>query len=85
MKMPFGRFKGSRLVDLPEPYLLWFVDRGFPAGRLGDLMQKSLEIKINGLESLLAPLKTEADQHHDQKPDGPLVKPEDSEPDDAAG
>jgi len=57
MKMPFGRFKNERLIDLPEPYLLWFVDRGFPTGKLGELMQKTLEIKINGLDSLIQPLK----------------------------
>ncbi len=57
LRMPFGRFKNERLIDLPEPYLLWFVDRGFPTGQLGDLMQKTLEIKVNGLESLIGPLK----------------------------
>lgn len=55
--MPFGRFKGRALIDLPEEYLLWFVDCGFPAGQLGDLMQLTLEIKINGLEKLIYPLK----------------------------
>ena len=55
--MPFGRFKGRALIDLPEEYLLWFVDRGVPAGQLGDLMQLTLEIKINGLEKLIYPLK----------------------------
>ncbi len=55
-RMPFGRFKGSLLIRLPEEYLLWFVDRGFPTGKLGDLMQLTLEIKINGLESLIDPL-----------------------------
>ena len=55
--MPFGKYQGQWLLDLPEAYLLWFVDRGFPAGQLGDLMQLTLEIKINGLESLLEPLR----------------------------
>lgn len=55
--MPFGRYQGRRLIDLPEAYLLWFVDRGFPDGKLGELMQLTLEIKINGLESLIDPLK----------------------------
>lgn len=54
--MPFGRFKGTALIKLPEEYLLWFVDRGFPTGKLGELMQLTLEIKINGLESLVYPL-----------------------------
>jgi len=56
-EMPFGRFKGFKLIDLPEEYLLWFVDRGFPRGKLGELMQITLEIKINGLEGLIKPLK----------------------------
>ncbi len=55
--MPFGRYKGQALIDLPEEYLLWFVDRGFPAGQLGELMQMTLEIKTNGLEPLVRPLK----------------------------
>lgn len=56
-QMPFGKFKGSPLIQLPEEYLLWFVDRGFPAGKLGELMQITLEIKINGLEKLIYPLQ----------------------------
>lgn len=56
-KMPFGKYQGRVLIDLPEAYLLWFVDHGFPKGHLGDLMQLTLEIKINGLESILDPLR----------------------------
>jgi hypothetical protein len=55
--MPFGKYKGQLLLDLPEAYLLWFVDRGFPQGELGRLMQLSLEIKINGVEDLLDPFR----------------------------
>ncbi|MFT4633641.1 MAG: hypothetical protein ACI8PP_000964 [Candidatus Pseudothioglobus sp.] len=55
--MPFGKYKGQSLLDLPEAYLLWFVDRGFPQGELGRLMQLSLEIKINGAEGLLEPFR----------------------------
>jgi uncharacterized protein (DUF3820 family) len=58
--MPFGKFKGKVLIDLPEAYLLWFVERGFPTGQLGELMQLSLEIKIHGLESVLDPLRKES-------------------------
>ncbi len=61
--MPFGKYKGSLLIDLPEPYLLWFVDKGFPEGRLGMLMKLSLEIKINGLEHLIEPLKNRPTVH----------------------
>ena len=52
-KMPFGKFKNRYLVDLPEPYLVWFHQQGFPDGKLGNLLKAMLEIKINGLEGLI--------------------------------
>lgn len=52
MKMPFGKYKGLRLVDLPEPYLVWFSRNGFPEGKLGKMLQTVYEIKLNGLEYL---------------------------------
>ena len=52
-KMPFGKFKNRYLVDLPEPYLVWFNQKGFPDGKLGNLLKAMLEIKINGLEGLI--------------------------------
>lgn len=57
MEMPFGKYQGSALIDLPEAYLIWFANQGFPEGQLGQLMALALEIKINGLESLIEPLK----------------------------
>jgi uncharacterized protein (DUF3820 family) len=51
-KMPFGKYKGIRLVDLPEPYLVWFSQKGFPEGKLGEMLQAVYEIKLNGLEYL---------------------------------
>ena len=57
MQMPFGKFKGSKLCDLPVSYLEWFQRKGFPEGKLGMLLQTMLEIKMNGLEYLLNPLK----------------------------
>ncbi|MEQ8624273.1 MAG: DUF3820 family protein [Vicingaceae bacterium] len=57
MKMPFGRFKGRLICDLPEPYLVWFKQQGFPKGKLGVLLESIYEIKLNGLEDLLKPLK----------------------------
>ena len=57
MKMPFGKFKGMVLCDLPVSYLEWFNRKGFPEGKLGILLQTMLEIKMNGLDDLLKPLK----------------------------
>ncbi|HXU28105.1 MAG TPA: DUF3820 family protein [Bacteroidia bacterium] len=57
MKMPFGKFKGMILCDLPVSYLEWFNRKGFPEGKLGVLLQTMLEIKMNGLDDLLKPLK----------------------------
>ncbi|CAQ99308.1 conserved hypothetical protein [Escherichia coli IAI1] len=56
--MPFGKYKGRRLIDLPEEYLLWFARKDeFPAGKLGELMQITLLIKTEGLTQLVQPLK----------------------------
>ncbi|MBT8280450.1 MAG: DUF3820 family protein [Muriicola sp.] len=56
-KMPFGKFKGHYLVQLPESYLLWFRQKGFPDGNLGFMMKQALEVKENGLESLLIKIR----------------------------
>ncbi len=55
--MPFGKYHGRLLADLPEPYLVWFNQQGFPRGRLGEQLALLYQIKLNGLESLLAPLR----------------------------
>lgn len=52
-KMPFGKYEGRYLSDLPEAYVIWFRNKGFPKGELGDFLTEMLEIKANGLESLL--------------------------------
>lgn len=56
--MPFGKYAGSRLVDLPEAYIVWLSHKGFPKGALGDMLQQVYEIKVNGLEYLFKPFRT---------------------------
>lgn len=55
--MPFGKYTGRVLIDLPEPYLLWFTKKGFPKGELGRLMALALMLKMDGTENLLDPLR----------------------------
>jgi uncharacterized protein (DUF3820 family) len=57
LRMPFGKYKDRILCDLPEPYLVWFHRKGFPPGRLGMLLSVLYEIKSNGLEYLLKPIR----------------------------
>ena len=56
-RMPFGRYKGRRIMDLPEPYLVWLANQGFPEGRLGSMLSTVYEVKVNGLEYLFEPLR----------------------------
>jgi len=55
--MPFGKYAGRKLIDLPEPYLVWFNKQGFPKGKLGEQLALMYEIKLNGLEKQLAVFK----------------------------
>jgi uncharacterized protein (DUF3820 family) len=57
VQMPFGRYKGTVLSDLPVSYLEWFQRQGFPAGKLGMMLATVYEIKLNGLEDILFQLK----------------------------
>lgn len=57
MSMPYGKYKGMRLVDLPEPYIVWYHSKGFPKGELGELLAILYEVKLNGLEFLFTRLK----------------------------
>ena len=57
--MPFGKYKDRYLADLPESYLIWFSREGFPSGKLGQMLAAMLELKLNGLEKLLRPLRVQ--------------------------
>jgi len=51
-QMPFGKYKDWLLIDLPEPYVMWFAREGFPEGNLGEMLRVVYEVKLNGLEYL---------------------------------
>jgi uncharacterized protein (DUF3820 family) len=57
MRMPFGKYQGRLLIDLPEPYVIWLSQKGFPKGELGDMLATVYEIKVNGLEYLFDRLR----------------------------
>jgi uncharacterized protein (DUF3820 family) len=58
-RMPFGKYANRLLVEVPERYYIWFANKGFPEGELGEFMRMMLEIKTDGLEYLLTPLQNE--------------------------
>ena len=58
-KMPFGKYANRYLVDLPMAYLIWFKQKGFPGGKLGEHMQTMLDIKSDVLEPLIKKLQKE--------------------------
>ncbi|MEZ4938638.1 MAG: DUF3820 family protein [Crocinitomicaceae bacterium] len=55
-KMPYGKFKGKYLIELPEPYVVWLKNNALPKGKLGKFIIEIHEIKVNGLEQLIYPL-----------------------------
>lgn len=57
MRMPYGKYQGVLLIDLPEPYVVWYFNKGLPDGEIGRLLAQLYEIKLNGLEYLFEPLK----------------------------
>lgn len=57
MRMPFGKYKGRLLIDLPEPYVVWYMQQGLPQGKLGEMLATIYEIKVNGLEYLFDRLR----------------------------
>lgn len=58
-RMPYGKYANRLLIDLPEPYVVWFAKQGFPKGELGKMLQIVYEIKLNGLEHLFNPLRNQ--------------------------
>ncbi|WP_027136781.1 DUF3820 family protein [Gaetbulibacter saemankumensis] len=56
-RMPFGKYKDRYLIDLPEYYVVWYHQKGFPKGKLGDMLSQVYEIKLNGLEDLIRNIK----------------------------
>lgn len=56
-KMPYGKYQGLFLVDIPEPYYVWYRNKGFPAGKFGQQLASMYEIKVNGLEPIIRELK----------------------------
>ena len=56
-EMPYGRYKGMLIADLPGSYLNWFAREGFPAGEIGQLLALMQELDHNGLSALLDPLR----------------------------
>lgn len=61
-RMPYGKYQGLRLIDLPEPYVVWLAGQGFPPGKLGRQLQEVHEIKVNGLEYLFEPWRGSEDE-----------------------
>lgn len=56
-KMPFGKYKDRYLIELPEYYIVWYHNKGFPKGKLGTMLEQVYELKLNGLEDLIRNIK----------------------------
>lgn len=57
MKMQFGKYKGRYLIDLPEHYIIWYKNKGFPSGKLGKQLELVFELQLNGLEDIVREIK----------------------------
>lgn len=56
-KMPYGKYKGKYLIDLPEHYIVWYRNKGFPSGKFGEMLHLVYEIQLNGLEDMVRKLR----------------------------
>ena len=56
-KMPYGKYEGRYLIDLPEYYVVWYRNKGFPKGQIGEMLATVYELKVNGLEDLVRKLR----------------------------
>lgn len=57
MRMPYGKYKGTYLIDLPEHYVVWYHNKGFPKGKIGKMLGLVYELKLNGLEDIIREIK----------------------------
>lgn len=55
--MPYGKYKGTFLIDLPEHYIVWYNNKGFPKGKLGLMLDLVYELKLNGLEDIVRKIR----------------------------
>jgi uncharacterized protein (DUF3820 family) len=76
LRMPFGKYgpekfppAGVPIYDLPVEYLLWFRQKGFPRGRLGELLEMVLQIKLDGAEAVFEPFRNAAGGRHPLRPE----------------
>lgn len=56
-RMPYGKYKGKYLIDLPEYYIVWYRNKGFPSGKFGEMLHLVYEIQLNGLEDMVRKLR----------------------------
>jgi len=61
-KMPFGKYEGRYLIDLPEHYVVWYHNKGFPKGKLGEMLETVYMLKLNGLEELVRNIQRNFDK-----------------------
>jgi len=56
-KMPYGKYEGRYMIDLPEYYVVWYRNKCFPKGQIGEMLATVYELKVNGLEELVRKLR----------------------------